>query len=84
MITDPMAMEWPFRYGRSQDHEGTRDAPMSVVRGFSHVSRSTHLWDRENSPLWHGSSARSTGGTKHMLSSVFGFRLALTLSPGAP
>lgn len=69
MITDPIVLEALDR----------STAPATVVRGFSHVSRSHYLGPRESSPLWYGSSARSIGGTQRMRSSVFGLRLVLTL-----
>lgn len=74
MITDPIVLEVLDR----------SPAPASVVRGFSHVSRSHYLGPRENSPLWYGATARSIGGTKLNISSVFGFRVSLTLSSGRP
>lgn len=71
MITDPIGLEV---LDRSSE-------PATVVRGFSHVSRSHYLGPlmRENSPLRYGSTARSVGGSKLMRSSVFGLRLVLTL-----
>ncbi len=69
MITDPIVLEALDR----------SSVPATVVRGFSHVSRSHYLEPRENSPLRYGSSARSTGGTQRMRSSVFSLRLVLTL-----
>ena len=76
MITDPIVPVDDV-FGRSL-------AASAVVRGFSHVSRSNYLRPRENSPLWYGATARSIGGTKLNISSVFGFRVSLTLSSGGP
>ena len=74
MITDPIVLEVLDRF-----------APASVVRGFSHASRGrAPMRPRENSPLWHSATARSIWGTKLTISSVFGFRVSLTLSSGGP
>jgi hypothetical protein len=74
MITDPIVLEVLDRLS----------AQPTMVRGFSHVSRSNYLAPRENSPLWYGATARSIGGTKLIISSVFGLRISLTLSSGGP